>query len=286
MYGFITCYRCGGEGVIYKYEGSLGDRKECPGCYGRGSLYGNNFYQCIKCKGKGQVYEYDDDLGQRYQCPICKNLGYTQEKYLECPQCKGGGRVYPFQAEKLGVPKGCIPCNALGYIKEKDYYNINFNQYNYYYNKPIDPSEAGKYTIHRATQGQFNPLENRNMQWQKLAEEEYSVGKNDIYGEEDNRQGNSGGYYNNSQHQPQQQYSGYNNNYNNNYNDNYNNKGMVNSGNIYNSQSNQNYNNNYNVQSPGGYPNTQVDNVRNYQEYQNAYNNYYNANNNYNGGYY
>ena len=144
MEGLITCFRCRGEGIIYRYEGELGTRKTCPGCFGRGSLIANSCIQCTKCRGKGQVYEYDDDLGQRYECPLCKNTGYTIERYLECPKCKGGGRIYPFQEEKLGVPKGCIPCGATGYIKERDYYNINFNQNNYYYNKPIDPREAAK----------------------------------------------------------------------------------------------------------------------------------------------
>ena len=212
MDGLITCFRCRGEGIIYKYEGQLGSKNECPGCLGRGSLIANSCIQCAKCNGKGRVYEYDDDLGQRYECPLCKNKGYTVDRYLECPKCKGGGRIYPFQEEKLGVPKGCIPCGAIGYIKEKDYYNINFNENNYYYNKPIDPNYARNYTIHDATQGQYNPLENQNMVWQKMPEEEYSVGENSIY---DNNQQNFG--------------------YNNNYTDSAS-GGFVNSGGIYNAQ--------------------------------------------------
>ena len=124
MDGLITCFRCRGEGIIYKYEGQLGSKNECPGCFGRGSLIANTCIQCAKCNGRGRVYEYDDDLGQRYECPLCKNKGYTVDRYIECPKCKGGGRIYPFQDEKLGVPKGCIPCGAIGYIKEKDYYNV------------------------------------------------------------------------------------------------------------------------------------------------------------------
>ena len=194
MDGLINCFRCGGEGIIYKYEGQLGSNEQCPGCYGRGSLNSYSCFQCIKCLGKGKVYEYDDDLGQRYECPLCQNKGYTLEKYVQCPKCFGGGRIYPFQKEKLGVPKGCIPCGAIGYVKEKDYYNINFEQNNFYYNKPIDPNYAGNYTIHSATHSQYNPLDNNNMVWQKMPEEEYSVGENNIYGNE------------------QQQYNGYNNN--------------------------------------------------------------------------
>ena len=194
MDGLITCFRCRGEGIIYKYEGQLGSKNECPGCLGHGSLIANTCIQCAKCNGKGRVYEYDDDLGQRYECPLCKNKGYTVDRYLECPKCKGGGRIYPFQEEKLGVPKGCIPCGAIGYIKEKDYYNINFNENNYYYNKPIDPNYAKTYTIHNATQGQNNPLE-QNMVWQTMPEEEYSVGGNSIYGNDNNQQNN--GYNNN-----------------------------------------------------------------------------------------
>ena len=306
----MTCFRCRGEGVIYKYEGDLGSRKACPGCNGHGSLRANSCYECIKCKGKGQVYEYDDDLGQRYECPLCKNNGYTIEKYLECPKCKGGGRIYPFQEEKLGVPKGCIPCNAIGYFKEKDYYNINFEQNNYYYNKPIDPRMAGQYTIHGATQGQFNPLEN-NMIWQKMpVEEEYSVGENAIYGNEVNKQNNNTNYGQQQPYYPNQQqtsgaynynnnnYNYNNNNYNNNnYNNNYNynnnnynnyqnpggdnNGGIVNRSDIYSQDSNNNNNNNYNqppIQQPGGYPQ-----FNNYQN-PNAYPGYYN--NNYNRGYY
>jgi hypothetical protein len=212
MDGLITCFRCRGEGIVYKYEGQLGSRNECPGCLGRGSLIANTCIQCAKCNGKGRVYEYDDDLGQRYECPLCKNKGYTVDRYIECPKCKGGGRIYPFQEEKLGVPKGCIPCGAIGYIKEKDYHNINFNENNYYYNKPIDPNNARNYTIHDATQGQYNPLENQNMVWQKMPEEEYSVGENSIY---DNNQQNLG--------------------YNNNYTDSAS-GGFVNSGGIYNGQ--------------------------------------------------
>jgi hypothetical protein len=302
MYGFITCFRCRGEGAIYKYEGDLGDRKECPGCLGQGSLAANSCLQCVKCNGKGQVYEYDDDLGQRYQCPLCRNIGYTIERYLECPKCKGGGRIYPFQEEKLGVPKGCIPCNAVGYIRERDYYNINFDQNNYYYNKPIDPRMIGQYIIHGATQGQFNPLDS-SMVWQKMpTEEEYSVGENDIYGEDLNRQRgytqftypkqfsayNYGNSYNN--------YNNYNNN--NNYNNDYNNNNNYNNNDYYNQNNqpteqpfhrgissssniyfNQNDNNNYNqpqVQAPGGYPT--------FDNNQNSQSGYYN--NNYNAGYY
>ena len=178
MNGLITCFRCNGEGSIYQYEGQLGAKNQCPGCLGRCSLMANSCFQCIKCRGKGQVYEYEDDLGQRYECPLCKNIGYTLERYLECQQCKGEGRIYPFQEEKLGVPKGCIPCNSLGYIKQRDFNNINFEKNNYYYNKPIDPGMAGNYAIHGATQGQYNPLDNRNMVWQKMPEEEYSFGDN------------------------------------------------------------------------------------------------------------
>ena len=134
MEGLITCFRCRGEGIIYRYEGELGTRKTCPGCFGRGSLIANSCIQCTKCRGKGQVYEYDDDLGQRYECPLCKNTGYTIERYLECPKCKGDGNIYPFQEEKLGVPKNCIPCNGIGYIKQGEYNNINFEKNNYYYN--------------------------------------------------------------------------------------------------------------------------------------------------------
>jgi len=213
MDGLITCFRCRGEGIVYKYEGQLGSKNECPGCLGRGSLIANTCIQCAKCNGKGRVYEYDDDLGQRYECPLCKNKGYTVDRYIECPKCKGGGRIYPFQEEKLGVPKGCIPCGAIGYIKEKDYYNINFNENNYYYNKPIDPNYAKTYTIHNATQGQNNPLE-QNMVWQTMPEEEYSVGGNSIYGNDNNQQ---------------------NNGYNNNYTDSAS-GGFVNSGGIYNAQ--------------------------------------------------
>jgi hypothetical protein len=298
MYGFITCFRCRGEGAIYKYEGDLGDRKECPGCLGQGSLAANSCLQCVKCNGKGQVYEYDDDLGQRYQCPLCRNIGYTIERYLECPKCKGGGRIYPFQEEKLGVPKGCIPCNAVGYIRERDYYNINFDQNNYYYNKPIDPRMIGQYIIHGATQGQFNPLDS-SMVWQKMpTEEEYSVGENDIYGEDLNRQR---GY---TQFTYPKQFSAYNygnsyNNYNNNnYNNDYNNNNNYNNNDYYNQNNqpteqpfhrgissssniyfNQNDNNNYNqpqAQAPGGYPT--------FDNNQNSQSGYYN--NNYNAGYY
>ena len=284
--------------MIYRYEGDLGDKKECPGCLGQGSLAANSCLQCVKCNGKGQVYEYDDDLGQRYQCPLCRNIGYTIERYLECPKCKGGGRIYPFQEEKLGVPKGCIPCNAVGYIKERDYYNINFDQNNYYYNKPIDPRMIGQYIIHGATQGQFNPLDS-SMVWQKMpTEEEYSVGENDIYGEDLNRQR---GY---TQFTYPQQFSAYNygnsyNNYNNNnYNNDYNNNNNYNNNDYYNQNNqpseqpfhrgissssniyfNQNDNNNYNqpqVQAPGGYPT--------FDNNQNSQSGYYN--NNYNAGYY
>ena len=320
MDGLITCFRCTGEGIIYKYEGELGTKRTCPGCLGRGSLIANSCLQCIKCRGKGQVYEYDDELGQRYECPLCNNVGYTMERYLECPKCKGGGRIYPFQEEKLGVPKGCIPCGAIGYIKEKDYHNINFNQNNYYSNKPKYPIEAGNYTIHGATQGQYNPLENGNMVWQKMpTEEEYSVGENSIYGDNNIRQRS------NTDHgykYPLYPNNNYNNNYNNCNNNDYNhgmekgensNGGLVNSGNIYHSQNQQNYNNYYNmpqsqnrggyhqIQNPGGYP--QVQNQRGYPQVQNpggytqvqnpgvypqfndtqnnGYNQYYN-----NGGYY
>ena len=166
MNGLITCFRCSGEGIIFKYDEELGTRNICPGCLGKGSLNETSLIRCIKCGGKGQIYEYDDELGQRYECPLCKNMGYTKEKYLQCPKCKGDGEIYPFQEEKLGPPKACIPCQTIGYIKQKDYNNIDFNLNNYYYNKPIDPNEAGKYIIHNAKQGQNNPLENKNMIWQ------------------------------------------------------------------------------------------------------------------------
>ena len=297
MYGYITCFRCGGEGLIYRYEGELGTRKNCPACYGRGSLTPNCFL-CIKCKGKGQVYEYDDDLGQRYECPLCKNLGYTLERYLECQKCKGGGRIYPFQEEKLGVPKGCIPCNAIGYIKERDYYNINFNEnnYNYYYNKPIDPRYAGNYTIQGATQGQYNPLENRNMVWQKIPEEDYSVGVNFIYGDDMQRQRSQTNYG------PQPPISaGQNYNYNNNYNNDYNygrprsetlnqqgNPGMVNSSDIYHSQGMHNNSmTQQHPQAPGGYPQAAGGYPQapgGYPQFNDDNTGYYN--NNYNKGYY
>ena len=289
--------------MIYKYEGDLGPKKQCPGCNGQGSLTANSCLQCIKCNGKGQIYEYEDDLGQRYECPLCKNIGYTIERYLECPKCKGGGRIYPFQEEKLGVSKGCVPCNAIGYIKERDYYNINFDQNYYYNNQPIDPRMAGQYTIHGATQGQFNPLES-SYAWQKMpTEEEYSVGENSIYNADATRERSR------TQFTMPQQFSAYNygnnynyNNYNNNYyNQNYNQNyqgqnqesyneggGVVSRSDIYMSQNqnaNNNNNNNYNqppVQAPGGYPSFEDNNQYN----QNTYPGYYNNNNNYNRGYY
>ena len=76
--------------------------------------------KCLKCSGKGQIYEYDDEIGQRYECPLCNNIGYTIERYFQCQKCKGGGRIYPFQEEKLGLPKGCETCGAIGYIKQRN----------------------------------------------------------------------------------------------------------------------------------------------------------------------
>ena len=118
MDGLKTCFRCKGEGIIYKYEGELGTRKQCPACKGKGSLKGNSCLKCVKCQGNGKIYEYEDELGQRYECPLCQDTGYTTSKYLECSKCKGEGRIYPLQERKLGVPKPCKSCEAIGYVKQ------------------------------------------------------------------------------------------------------------------------------------------------------------------------
>lgn len=92
------------------------------------SISSNSCYKCIKCKGTGKIYEYDEEMGQRIECPLCNNKGYTSEKYIECLKCKGEGKLYPFPLEKLGVTKNCNNCNSFGFIKEKDFNNINLNQ--------------------------------------------------------------------------------------------------------------------------------------------------------------
>ena len=101
-----------------------------------------------------------------------KAFRYTLEKYLQCKICNGSGRVYPFQKEKLGVSNGCIPCKATGYIKESDYNNINFNENDYFYNRPKDgKNPENDYTLQNATQGQFNPLEQKDVEWERSPEE-------------------------------------------------------------------------------------------------------------------
>ena len=72
MDDLITCYRCGGNGKIYKYELNLGPSSKCPGCQGNGSISSLSCIKCIKCKGEGKIYEFDDEMGQRIECPLCK----------------------------------------------------------------------------------------------------------------------------------------------------------------------------------------------------------------------
>ena len=162
MDNLITCYRCGGDRIIYKYELHLGSSTKCPGCQGRGSIEPNLCIRCVKCKGKGKTYEYDEEIGQKIECSLCKNMGYTTKKYLKCPKCNGEGKVYPFQSEKLGVSKKCNICSSLGWIDEKDYNKINSN----WSNNNIDNNNKNninkdglKFKIQEATQGQANPFE-------------------------------------------------------------------------------------------------------------------------------
>ena len=232
MNDLITCYRCNGDGMIYKYELKLGPNKKCPGCQGKTSLQSSSCIKCIKCKGTGQIYEYDEDIGQKIECPLCKNKGYTSEKYLECLKCKGSGKIYPFQLEKLGVPKKCNVCQCTGYVKEKEYNKINMNMnannnngntannQNYNFLDKID--------IRSTTQGYINPMENKNMVWQNIKDGEYNSEGNSIYNFNDRDfYNNSNNNYNNNYFQQNpnnnnysnyQGINGYNNNYNNNYN--------------------------------------------------------------------
>ena len=155
MQNFTTCFRCEGKGYIYQYEGDLGTQSQCPGCFGNGSI-SNLYFQCIKCLGKGNIYEYEDELGGKLICPICKNKGYTTERYKECHICKGSGKIYPFQSEKLGVPKECKPCKGLGFIAEREYQNVNFNQLQIRENSQKNEG----YLFNSPTQGQEPPREN------------------------------------------------------------------------------------------------------------------------------
>ena len=203
----ITCFRCGGNGKIYQYELQLGSSQKCPGCQGHSSLNPNLCIKCNKCKGTGQIYEYDEEIGQKIECPLCQNKGYTTEKYLQCPKCKGDGKIYPFQSDKLGIPKKCHICNALGWVKEKDYNKINLNDNNM--NRPMNNNNnIDNYKIHTATQGQLNPQES----FIKFREEPdnfdngYNSGGTSIY---------EGNLNNNKQNvQNYQNYPNQNNNYN------------------------------------------------------------------------
>ena len=161
MDNLITCYRCGGERIIYKYELHLGSNTKCPGCKGSGSINPNLCIKCIKCDGTGKIYEFGEEIGQKIECPLCKNMGYTTNKYLECPKCKGDGKVYPFQNEKLGVPNQCNICSSIGWIQEKDYNKIksNYNINNNIANNNRQNNVIPKFKINKATQGQANPFE-------------------------------------------------------------------------------------------------------------------------------
>ena len=163
MENLITCYRCGGDGIIYKYDLNLGPSKKCPGCQGSRSLSSTKCIQCVKCKGTGQIYEYDNEIGQRINCPLCKNLGHTFEKYMTCTKCKGDGKLYPFPTEKFGVPKLCDICNSFGFVKEKNYI-INQNNYssginniygNDYYDRNKD-NNTNRYNIPDQSQNNDN----------------------------------------------------------------------------------------------------------------------------------
>lgn len=119
----VTCYRCKGKGIIYPYEGDLGEPSTCPGCEGQKTI-SNLYFQCIKCEGTGKCYPYENKSGLPYVCPLCNDKGYTTTKCNKCVNCLGEGKVYPFP-NKMGNPKSCKVCSGQGYFVKNKLSKLN-----------------------------------------------------------------------------------------------------------------------------------------------------------------
>lgn len=141
MQYLVNCYRCGGEGIVYKYLGDLGSKSTCPGCHGKGSLSSQSCFKCVKCKGEGRYYQYKNELGRRLICPFCQDRGYTTVNYTPCQTCGGEGKIYAFHPEKIGVPITCKTCSGYGYFQTQnnDFRNNRSMSISYNYN----PNQIG-----------------------------------------------------------------------------------------------------------------------------------------------
>ena len=53
-----TCFRCSGLGITYEFEGGFGEKSQCKGCVGKGTIP-SSYLKCKKCKGKGQIYKWE-----------------------------------------------------------------------------------------------------------------------------------------------------------------------------------------------------------------------------------
>ena len=118
-----TCFRCSGLGITYEFEGGFGEKSQCKGCVGKGTIP-SSYLKCKKCEGKGQIYEFEDQMGNSSICPFCNDTGFTKEEIKKCPHCEGEGKIFAFKKEKMGAEKKCFSCNGNGYIYLKDFKNV------------------------------------------------------------------------------------------------------------------------------------------------------------------
>lgn len=211
------CYRCKGKGIIYQYEGDLGDSSTCPGCDGKKTI-SNLYFQCIKCEGTGKCYPYANKSGLPYMCPLCKDKGYTTKECMKCVNCQGEGKEYPFP-NKMGNPRSCRVCSGQGYFVQSKLSKTNtapspLNNGNEYLSQckvgPVfDPS--GYDNIHtcktqRAPQNTYPTFEpSNNYTFNKELDSSYQFG-NTFYPSGNNKP-MAQGYYNNliKPYQPYQQ---------------------------------------------------------------------------------
>jgi hypothetical protein len=120
-----TCFRCDGVGEFYEFGEYLGDKIQCKGCEGKGSIP-IEYKKCLKCNGKGKVFEFPHNMGNSYECSFCHDKGYTLNELKKCVQCEGEGKIYQFKQEKMGKEFKCEICNGNGYHTLERFKTIKF----------------------------------------------------------------------------------------------------------------------------------------------------------------